>query len=356
MIKGQGVHVGVLGLGLIGGSLALRLADSGVPVVGWDPDESTRVAARAAGVKVVHERADLVLGAGIIVVAGPLVAIPEVCQWLGSVISPEVTVMDVGSVKGPVRREMRAAGLERQFVGAHPMAGAETSGFSAARPDVLDSAMWAVSGDDAADPRRVLEVMRLITGPARGRVVVVDDATHDAVVALVSHVPHVFAHELLGYAAEHHLGGLAKLLAAGSFRDGTRVARLNPQRNAAMVWHNRHEVAHLLDDMIDELVAFRQHLLLSEQSVEFAEFFDRSQQWSRGDSARKVVNSDAGGSERSADTPRHLVMPLDQFVPQLREAGLNGSWVREVNWSNRSLSHSENAEPDVKEVEVWVCQ
>src|SRR5699024_10595988 len=127
----------------------------------------------------------------LVVVAVPLRAVDQTAQLLASVLGPRTVVTDVGSVKAPVRAAMDRAGLGDRYVGAHPMAGTEHSGFDASRADLLVGARWAVTVDHATSERAFLMVAAMITTTFDGVVHPLTDDVHDEAAALISHVPHV---------------------------------------------------------------------------------------------------------------------------------------------------------------------
>ncbi|MFI2104028.1 prephenate dehydrogenase [Isoptericola sp. NPDC019693] len=251
--------VGVVGLGLVGGSLARLLAARGVDVVATDVDARTRADARAVGLRVADDLAGLcAAGPDVVVLAVPLRAVRATAAELAPLLGDDVTVTDVGSVKGPVRAAVAAAGLGDRYVGAHPMAGTEHSGFAASDAGLLDGAPWAVTVAEPGagapgEPRRLAHVLRLVTGPLAGTAAVVTDDRHDEAAALVSHVPHVLATQLLNAVAGAPVRDLALGLAAGSFRDGTRVALTDPARTEAMVTENAAWVAPALRKAVRDL-------------------------------------------------------------------------------------------------------
>jgi prephenate dehydrogenase len=153
----------------------------------------------------------------------------------GLTVDDDATITDVGSVKAPVLASVGAR-YGRRFVGGHPMAGTERSGWAATDPALFAGARWAVCLEPDTDLARWLRVaeVALATG---AEVVPVTAAEHDAAVAAVSHVPHLLAAALAAAAGE--AGPLALSLAAGSFRDGTRVAGSDPALVTAMVEGNR---------------------------------------------------------------------------------------------------------------------
>ena len=132
------MRVGVVGLGLIGGSAALRLA-AAHDVVGWDTDPETRRLAERAGLRLAGSAAQAAAGADVAVLASPAAAVPATLAVLAATDCRVVT--DVGSVKAPVLAAARAAGLTDRYVGGHPMAGVERSGFAAADPELLAGAV-----------------------------------------------------------------------------------------------------------------------------------------------------------------------------------------------------------------------
>jgi prephenate dehydrogenase len=266
--------VAVLGLGLIGGSVARRLVDQGVTVTGFDPSAETRALAEAAGVRVAQDVEALCAEApDVLVLAVPLRAVRAVAAEVVRHRAPSTLVTDVGSVKGPVRDVMEACGLGAHYVGAHPMAGTEASGFAASSAGLLDGARWAVTIDARTRPVDVATVLSLVTGPAGGRAFVLSDEVHDEAVALVSHVPHAFAIELLNLVTTAPVREIALALAAGSFRDGVRVGRTDPRRTEAMLTENAGWVAPALRLAARDLEALATAL---EANASTADFFDRA--------------------------------------------------------------------------------
>lgn len=282
-------RVGVLGLGLIGGSVARALLAAGRTVVGWDPDGATRESARDLGVEVlgsVEDLADVPLD--LLVLAVPLRAVGQTVAALAPVLGEETVLTDVASVKAPVRAAVVSAGLGERYVGAHPMAGTEHSGFDASDADLLRGARWALTLDASTRSRSVLLVAELVTTVFDGVVVPLTDDVHDEATALISHVPHVVATELLNLVARAPVRPVALGLAAGSFRDGTRVARTTPRRTQAMVTDNAPWVAAALRRSIADLTRLA---LALETHASTDEFFDRADLLRSGEEVTEVVRT-----------------------------------------------------------------
>jgi prephenate dehydrogenase len=237
------VRIAVIGLGLIGGSLLRALAAAGHDVVGFDADPETRVLARKAGFRIAGSVRETVDGSAVAALAVPLQVLPDVVADLDGYGG---LVTDVTSVKGPVRDLLKG----RRFVGGHPMAGKETSGFAAAEVGLFDGCAWVLCLEqDETDLGDWLLLAGLFTGMG-ARVTPMTAAEHDTAVARISHVPHLFAAVLAQQLGESPLAGA---LAAGSFRDGTRVAATRAELTAAMCGGNREAVRGELTRLIGEL-------------------------------------------------------------------------------------------------------
>jgi prephenate dehydrogenase len=218
--------VGVVGLGQLGGSLAAALVEAGREVSGWDVDPVAREAARARGVRISQELA------GLVVLAVPLPAMAVALDGLH--VDPESTVTDLGSVKVPVGAELGAR-YGGRYVGGHPMCGTERSGPDAVDPALFRGARWALCLEPGTELPRWLRVAEIALDVG-AEVVPVTAEEHDDAVAAISSVPHLLAAALAAAAAE--AGPLALALAAGSFRDGTRVIGSDPGFVTAMVTGN----------------------------------------------------------------------------------------------------------------------
>jgi prephenate dehydrogenase len=247
MCKARCVNIAVIGLGLIGGSLLRALAATGHAVRGYDADPATRATARTAAAlappparwQVAGGIPEAVAGTDLVVVAVPLPAVDEVLyELVGAGYAGLVT--DVTSVKAPVR-ELAGQRLHplAGFVGGHPMAGRETSGFHAADQDLFAGCSWVLCLEPETSLADWLTLADLFTRLG-ARVVPATADEHDRAVAAVSHVPHLLAAALAASVADQPL---ALTLAAGSFRDGTRVAASPPELTASMCGGNPAAVA-----------------------------------------------------------------------------------------------------------------
>jgi prephenate dehydrogenase len=261
------VRAAVIGLGLIGGSLLRALAGAGHVVLGYDADPSTRAMARTAAAtvrtgtrwKVTGSARDAVDAADLVALAVPLPALPAVLDELAR-SGYTGLVTDVTSVKEPVRamvaERSAGVGLLAGYVGGHPMAGREVTGFAASDGALFQGCAWVLCLEPRTDMRDWLALAHLITGLG-ARVVPATAEEHDRAVAAISHIPHLVAAALVRLVAGDPL---ALTLAAGSFRDATRVAATPPGLTATICGGNAGTAGEALDALLDSLGEVREIL------------------------------------------------------------------------------------------------
>jgi prephenate dehydrogenase len=245
------MRVAFLGLGLIGGSVALALRAHAVPdgdrFVAWTPGGQGPREALAAGTidEAAPDAASAVAGSDLVVVAAPPLATISLLDLLGSLpvgtLAPAATVTDVASTKGAIVARADAAGLA--FVGGHPMAGRETSGYGAATADLFAGRPWVVVPGRHAREVDVDRVEALALA-CRARPLRMDAAAHDAAAAAISHAPLVVAAALVEAMAGAPGSGAqdgwdrARRLAASGWRDMTRLARGDAEMGAGILATN----------------------------------------------------------------------------------------------------------------------
>ncbi|SIT66431.1 prephenate dehydrogenase [Edaphobacillus lindanitolerans] len=253
----------VIGLGLIGGSMALALQrHEGVEVAGYDSDERTLREALHLGI--IHSTAETARQAAepadYIFFATPVNETIRLMKQASAEwsLKPGVILTDTGSTKTSI---MEHAGLFREkdavFVGGHPMAGSHKSGVRAAKEHLFENAYYLLtpaSGKDEAHARRLENFLKV----TKAKLAVVTAAEHDAMTAVVSHFPHLVAASLVrrleDESVEHPF---ARELAAGGFRDLTRIASSNPDMWRDITLQNRDELLDQLDLWQQEMEAVR---------------------------------------------------------------------------------------------------
>ncbi|MDT4997061.1 MAG: prephenate dehydrogenase [Pseudonocardiales bacterium] len=249
-------RISVLGLGLIGGSILQAVRRAGMDAVGYDTDQQTAAEASAAGYPVTASAASAVHGADLVVLAMPLPQVPGTLRWIAGHLAPTAIVTDVGTLKAPVLAAVRVDAPEANFVGGHPLAGTENSGWAAADPLLFRDAPWALTLEDDTDVAAWLRIAELVCDLG-AKPVPATSAEQDAAVARVIGLPHVLAEVL----ALTGLGGgpLGLSLAAGSYLSGARVARTRADLVATWCDGNM-ALVDALDDVIARLGACREDL------------------------------------------------------------------------------------------------
>ena len=238
----------VIGLGLIGGSIAVGLRQRGWRVHGDDIRAAT--VERAVELDVI-DAAGLDPDAEITFVAVPVMAVAD--QVKRALAETTGFVTDVGSVKAPICADVD----DRRFVGGHPMAGSELDGLDGADPEMFNGAIWVLTPTSDADDVTLAEVSGVVR-VLGAEVLALTPDRHDQVVAVVSHVPHLAAATLMQLAAdraEEH-GALLRL-AAGGFRDMTRIASGHPAIWLDICAQNRPAIVAALDGLIHRLSEVR---------------------------------------------------------------------------------------------------
>ncbi|OBG83280.1 prephenate dehydrogenase [Mycobacterium sp. E802] len=242
----------VLGLGLIGGSLMRAAARTGREVFGYNRSVEAVAAAKFDGFDATENLGEALRRAAdrnaLIVLAVPMPALPQLLEHVRDT-APQCPLTDVTSVKGAVLEEVGRFGLLPNFVGGHPMAGTAHSGWAAGDAKLFTGAPWVVSVDDHVDAK-VWTLVAQLALDCHAVVVPARSDEHDAAAATISHLPHMFAETLAQIAGEVPL---AFALAAGSFRDGTRVAASAPDLVRAMCEANADQLLPALEHGIELL-------------------------------------------------------------------------------------------------------
>lgn len=253
------MNIGIVGLGLIGGSIGLDLRSRGFDVFGVSSRQQTCDRAQARGV--VNEASihlSLMAAADVVFICTPLGLIEPIVRDLVPYLSPHTIVTDVGSVKTPIVQAVSS--LWPNFVGGHPMAGTAESGIEAAVPDLFVGRPYVLTPQPqtpAAAVDRVEEIARLL-GASVYRCSPLD---HDRAVAWISHLPLMASATLVAACAlegDRHIVNLAQHLASSGFRDTSRVGGGNPELGVMVAKYNREELLRSLSiyrDCLDEFIS-----------------------------------------------------------------------------------------------------
>lgn len=302
----------VLGLGLVGGSIMRAATAAGREVFGYNRSIEGAQAATADGFDADTDLTATLSRAAdsdaLIVLAVPMPALPSMLAHVKET-APQCPLTDVTSVKKAVLDEVVAAGLRDRFVGGHPMAGTAHSGWTAGHAGLFTGAPWVVSVDDHVDP--VVWAMVMTLALDCGAVVVpARSDEHDAAAAAISHLPHLLAEALAVVAGDVPL---AFALAAGSFRDGTRVAATAPDLVRAMCEGNSDQLVPTADHVIELLRRARDSL-------------------AHHNSVADLIEAGHAARTRYDSFPRtdifHVVIGAENWRQELAAAGRAGGVIR----------------------------
>ncbi|AFZ08496.1 arogenate dehydrogenase (NADP) [Oscillatoria nigro-viridis PCC 7112] len=251
------MNIGIVGLGLIGGSIGLDLRSRGFNVFGVSSRQQTCSRAQARGV--VNEASinlSLMAAADVVFICTPLLSIEPIVRELVPYLSPDTIVTDVGSVKTPIVQAVSP--LWPNFVGGHPMAGTAESGIEAAVPDLFVGRPYVVTPTAQTPPRavdKVEEIARLLGA----KVYRCGPIEHDRAVAWISHLPLMASATLVAACdleGDRDIVNLAQNLASSGFRDTSRVGGGNPELGVMVAKYNREELLRSLSIYRDCLDGF----------------------------------------------------------------------------------------------------
>ena len=266
----SGVHrLAVVGVGMMGGSLALAARDRADvdAVVGFDADPAALETALREGVitETAATAAEAAAYADLVVVSTPVRSIPALVEECVAAEPRPRLITDMGSTKSAIMASLSP--LARSlFIGGHPMCGAADSGVRYARADLFEGTTYFLCTTGAAFPK-LYEMLQQFVLDLGARPTHIDAVAHDRIMAVVSHLPHVLANVLMEHAGAFQVGGKRALHCVGpSFKDLTRVAGANPPMWRDIFLENREALAESLRVVSAELDAFSLHLENSDES------------------------------------------------------------------------------------------
>ena len=274
--------ISVIGLGLMGGSLALAVKKG--QLAGRLCAFVRRPGSIAEGTKlgmgdlITADLKEAVVDADLVVLCTPLSQMRPLAEQMRPFLKPGAVVTDVGSVKGTVMQEIEPliAGARAHFVGSHPMAGSEKTGLSAARADLYHNAICLVTPGAKAPPEAVSLVQNFWKAVG-GWPIRMTPELHDDLVSRSSHLPHVVAAELANYVLSPAHPKEQALVCANGFKDTTRIASGSTEMWRDIALANRKNLSRVLGVFIEDLQEFQ--LALEREDIKAVEeFFAKAKQ------------------------------------------------------------------------------
>ncbi len=256
---------GFIGLGLIGGSLAksIRKAEPDCIIIAHTRSRDT--CSRALEEKLIDHAAESpgdpqFSRCDFIFLCAPVGSNIEALRQLKDVVSAHCLISDVGSVKTNIHEAVHELGLDHCFIGGHPMTGSEKTGLDNANDHLFENAYYILTPTKESDPEQ-LEAYRRLVLSFKALPVVLDYRRHDYITAAISHLPHVIAASLVN--TVHNLDDSTehmKMLAAGGFKDITRIASSSPEMWEQICLYNQENISLVMDEFIRLLSDARDHM------------------------------------------------------------------------------------------------
>lgn len=255
----------VAGLGLIGGSLAKAMKkDPNNYLIGYDLDKETL--SYALEQNIIDESTDdfklAIKKVDIVVIATPITSTIELIKQLDEVqLDREVIVTDVSSVKGSVLEAANSLTNEKIiFIGGHPMAGSHKAGIFAAKERLFENAIYVLTPTKTCS-EKYIDKLKEALKETNSHFVILQPEEHDEMTSVISHFPHLIAASLVHQARKwEQVHEFLPELAAGGFRDITRIASSDPKLWQDIFQHNSEKMSRLLQDWINEMVTLKEYL------------------------------------------------------------------------------------------------
>jgi cyclohexadieny/prephenate dehydrogenase len=255
-------RIAVIGLGLLGGSVGLAVAEnlSGCTTTGYDADPEVRRRAAIRGLvdRVCETAAEAVAEAELVVFCVPVGAMGAAAAAIAGVLPKDALVSDVGSSKAAVTDALRAALPGASVIPAHPVAGTERSGPDAGFAHLFRHRWCILTPPTDADPAAIARLSAFWEALG-ANVEVMDAAHHDLVLAVTSHIPHLIAYTIVGTASDLEEVTRSEVIkySAGGFRDFTRIAASDPVMWRDVFLTNRDAVLEMLGRFTEDLTALQ---------------------------------------------------------------------------------------------------
>ena len=247
----QELSLGFIGLGLIGGSIAksLRKALPHVRITAYNRSRESLVLAMQDGT--VDHACDKVDASfsdcDVIFLCMPVSRNIELLPVLKEIVRPGCIITDVGSVKSGIQTEASRLGMEGCFIGGHPMAGSEKTGYGSSSTLLLENAYYIITPTDKTSPERI-SFMKDLVAKTGAIPIVLNPEKHDRATASISHLPHVIAYSLVNFVREADGDdGIMRALAAGGFKDITRIASSSPDMWESICLENKEQLLHAIE-------------------------------------------------------------------------------------------------------------
>ena len=254
--------IGFIGLGLIGGSIAkaIRQYYPDYDIIAFDKNKESLALAIQEGT--IHTSCssidDNFRGCNYIFLCAPVTYNAAYLSQLKDLLDENCILTDVGSVKTSIHEEVIRLGMEANFIGGHPMAGSEKSGFMNSKAHLIENAYYILTPTPQVAEEKVQTYEKFVES-LKALPVILDYQLHDQITGTISHLPHIIASSLVNFVKTHDTHDeMMKNLAAGGFKDITRIASSSPIMWQNICLKNKDNIVDILDQYIDSLEDFKE--------------------------------------------------------------------------------------------------
>lgn len=338
--------IGFIGLGLIGGSIAQKIKSN-------NPDARIYASARHAGtveeahrMGLIENSAPLMLtdfsGCDLIFLCAPVEHNIEYLRKLKGIIKPDCFITDVGSTKTAIHEEVIRLQMEKNFIGGHPMTGSEKTGLIYANESLLENAYYIITPTDAV-PRADVQQFRDFVAALGSIPLILDYTTHDYATAAISHLPHMIAFSLVNLVQRMDTKNeTMKTIAAGGFKDITRIASSSPVMWQNICSSNQKQLLLLMDQYIEMLSALRADIAGNRKQA-LLDYFQ---------SAKDYRDSFAVPGVKSADRCYELFVDLADEAGGIATIAIILAF-QQINIKNIGIIHNREFEDGVLRIEFY---
>ena len=281
-------NIGIIGIGFMGGSLAKSLSKLNIvnKIIAFDKNIESLKQAKSENVitdytlKIDEKFSDV----DIVFICTPSKLIPQIALELEKYINDKCIITDIGSTKKSIIEKSKE--LKNEFIGGHPMIGSERSGYSTSKELLFENAYYIITKSTKTTERSINILLELVNGI--GAIpIIIDENKHDYITATISHVPHIIASSLVNMVKElDDSNETMKNLAAGGFKDITRIASSDPTMWESICTENKDEILRVLSKLKEIISNFESNIAESEKVFDF---FSSSKNY-RDSFANKKIN------------------------------------------------------------------
>lgn len=256
--------VGFIGFGLIAGSIAHALKESGnnYTIIATSRRLEPIYAAQKDGVvdEVLDSVDNRLSDCDFIILCTPVITMNDYLKQLKNIVKKGCIITDVGSVKTSIHKAVKELDMEDMFIGGHPMAGSELTGYANSSSAIMKNARYVIT-PTSKTTKEQLERFKALVCDMKANPIIMDYTVHDKSVAAISHLPHLISTALVKLVSEQDDSNKhMQMLAAGSFRDMTRVAASSPEMWDQICASNSEDISLLLGDYIDILSEIKKNI------------------------------------------------------------------------------------------------